>query len=81
MLNFPVVIMGKQYYEPLINFIRQMIEAGTIAPEDLDLLLVTDSPDEAMKHIQDTDCIKESSLSRYLARPILRPRYEFDVRQ
>jgi hypothetical protein len=29
-----------------------MVEAGTIAREDLDLLLFTDSVDEAMAHIE-----------------------------
>lgn len=52
MLNFPVVIMGRQYHEPLINFLRSMVEARTIDPTDLDLLLVTDSPEEAIDHIQ-----------------------------
>jgi len=51
MLNFPVVIMGREYYEPLIDFLKSMVEAKTIDAADLDLLLITDSPEEAIEHI------------------------------
>ena len=50
-LSFPVVLMGKEYYEPLINFLKRMVVAGTIDAADMNLLLVTDSVDEAMDHI------------------------------
>jgi uncharacterized protein (TIGR00730 family) len=50
-LSFPVVLMGRDYWQPLIDFLRLMVEARTISPEDLDLLLLTDSVDEAMAHI------------------------------
>jgi len=51
-LNFPVVLMGKDYYEPLYAFVRRMVDFGMISPEDLDLLLFTDSVDEAIVHLQ-----------------------------
>jgi uncharacterized protein (TIGR00730 family) len=51
-LSFPVVVMGSEYYAPLLAFMRSMVEAGTIAPEDLDLVLVTDSVEQAMAHIK-----------------------------
>ncbi|HSB09321.1 MAG TPA: TIGR00730 family Rossman fold protein [Blastocatellia bacterium] len=50
--NFPVVLMGKEYWQPLEHFLEQMIQAGTIDKADLDLLLLTDSVDEAIAHIQ-----------------------------
>ena len=50
--SFPVVLMGKDYYAPLIEFLKRMVDAGTIDAADLDLLLVTDSIDDAMSHIQ-----------------------------
>lgn len=50
--NFPVVLMGTDYYALLMDFLKKMVLAKTISPEDLDLLLVTDSVDEAMGHIQ-----------------------------
>ena len=51
--NFPVVLMCSDYWKPLADFLKQMVEAGTIAKADLDLVLLTDSVDEAMTHIQE----------------------------
>lgn len=50
--SFPVVLMGKEYWQPLVDFMKRMIVAGTIDAKDLNLLLVTDSVDEAMDHIE-----------------------------
>jgi uncharacterized protein (TIGR00730 family) len=49
--QFPVVLFGKSYYEPLVEMIRTMVDEGTILSTDLDLLLVTDDIDEAINHI------------------------------
>jgi uncharacterized protein (TIGR00730 family) len=49
--NFPIVLFGKTYYQPLINYMKLMAEKGTINPEDLNLLLLTDDFDEAINHI------------------------------
>lgn len=49
--NFPVVLFGTEFYEPLMTFIRSMAKQGTISPEDLDLFLLTDSYDEALAHL------------------------------
>ncbi|HLG05636.1 MAG TPA: TIGR00730 family Rossman fold protein, partial [Gemmatimonadales bacterium] len=44
--SFPVILVGTSYWKPLLDFVRgTLIGAGTIAPEDLDLLTPTDSPD------------------------------------
>jgi len=50
--GFPVVLMGKEYYAPLIELMKKMVAAETIDGPDLDLLLVTDSIDEAMSYIE-----------------------------
>jgi uncharacterized protein (TIGR00730 family) len=51
--HFPIVIMGRDYWAPIENFIRiTMLKAGTISPADPDLLLFTDSPEEAVEHIR-----------------------------
>jgi uncharacterized protein (TIGR00730 family) len=50
--RFPVVLMGKEYWEPFLEMCRKMLEAGTISAHDLDLMLVTDSVDEAMAHLE-----------------------------
>ena len=51
-LDFPVVLMGKDYYSPLIDFFEDMARQGTISESDLSLLMITDSLDEAMAHIE-----------------------------
>ncbi|MCA9283729.1 MAG: TIGR00730 family Rossman fold protein [Phycisphaerales bacterium] len=52
--TFPVVLMGATYWEPLLAFMRhRLVTEGTISPADVELLFVTDSPDEAMIHITD----------------------------
>lgn len=51
-LSFPIVLMGREYWMPLLEFIRaRLIPFGTISASDLDLLTVTDSPDEAMRAV------------------------------
>jgi uncharacterized protein (TIGR00730 family) len=50
--SFPVILLAKDYWRPLVEFLDEMVRAGTIARDDLNLLLFTDSVDEAMDHIQ-----------------------------
>lgn len=50
-VNFPLVVMGTAYYQPLRNYMAWMAEQGTIVKADMDLLLFTDDPDEAVQHI------------------------------
>ncbi len=50
--DFPVVIMGKTFYEHLIKHAENLAEQGTIAPTDLDLFFVTDKLEEALEHIE-----------------------------
>jgi uncharacterized protein (TIGR00730 family) len=46
--GFRVVLMGTDYWRPLLDFIRHdMVAAGAISPEDVGLLRVTDDPEEA----------------------------------
>ena len=51
-LQFPIVLMGVDYWAPFLSMVKTMVEAGTIAPADLDIMLVTDSVDEAMAHLE-----------------------------
>ncbi len=50
--NFPVVLIGKEYFYELMDFLELMVEEGTISPEDIDLFYVTDSVEEAMEYIK-----------------------------
>jgi uncharacterized protein (TIGR00730 family) len=50
--DFPVVLMGREYWQPLLDMTQKMVAAGTVGKADLSLLLVTDSVHEAMKHIE-----------------------------
>ena len=50
--TFPVVIYGKKYYQPMVDYFDVMLKAGTISPDDLKLILFTDDMDEAMEHIK-----------------------------
>ena len=50
--GFPIVLMGREFWEPVIDVLREhLVEAHTIELTDIDLLLVTDSPEEAAAHI------------------------------
>jgi uncharacterized protein (TIGR00730 family) len=50
--QFPVVLMGAEYWSPFTDMLHKMVAAQTISAKDLDLMLVTDSVPEAMAHIQ-----------------------------
>jgi uncharacterized protein (TIGR00730 family) len=50
--NFPVVLFGRAYWRGLLAWIRDtMLEEGKVSLEDLDLLVVTDSPEETVEAI------------------------------
>jgi uncharacterized protein (TIGR00730 family) len=50
--NFPVVVIGTDYWQGLLDFMNTMAAAGTINAEDRDLLFVTDSVEDAARFIQ-----------------------------
>lgn len=51
-LDFPIVVFGKSYWEPLMPLFHQMLEARMIAAGDLKYVLFTDSLQEALDHIK-----------------------------
>jgi uncharacterized protein (TIGR00730 family) len=53
MEHFPVVIMGLDYYKDLISHIKNMVISKTISEADMNLILFTDSVEEAVNHIKD----------------------------
>jgi uncharacterized protein (TIGR00730 family) len=50
--QFPVVLMGVEYWKPFTDLLKEMVEHGTISVTDLDLFLVTDNVADAMAHIE-----------------------------
>lgn len=54
--RIPIVLYGKDYWEPLIRFFEKnmMKQFKTISPEDLELFHLVDSVDEAYKYIMNT---------------------------
>jgi uncharacterized protein (TIGR00730 family) len=50
--QFPIVMMGTDYWREMIDFIAKMARVGTISPEDVKLIYATDSVDEAIAHIR-----------------------------
>jgi len=64
--DFPVVVMGKDYWQPLFDFLRgPMQRERMIDAHDVDRIVFTDSPDEALAAI-------EQSAARMLQRTWLR---------
>ncbi|MBE7496952.1 MAG: TIGR00730 family Rossman fold protein [Verrucomicrobiaceae bacterium] len=51
--NFPIVVMGSEFWEEMRRFIDAMVRRGTISPEDIDLIKWTDSVEEAVAHLQE----------------------------
>jgi len=52
--GFPLVLMGKEYWDRLLGFLNtDMVGEKTISPGDVDLLTVTDDPQEAVATILD----------------------------
>lgn len=50
--NFPIVVLGTDYWCEMVGFLHKMARVGTISPADLDLIFVTDSVEEAIEHIR-----------------------------
>ena len=47
--HFPVVLFDSDYWDELLDWMRaEMLEDGLISPEDIELLMVTDDPKEAV---------------------------------
>lgn len=50
--HFPILLFGRDYWSGLIEWMTStMLAQGRVSPEDLDLLLVCDDPEEGVDHI------------------------------
>ncbi|KXK38359.1 MAG: LOG family protein [Bacteroidetes bacterium OLB9] len=50
--DFPVVIIGKDFYEPIQEMMQKMLKHETISPGDQNLVLFTDDNRHALEHIR-----------------------------
>ena len=66
--NFPVVLIGTEYWRPLQDLLRHLAMRGTIGAADLDLLLITDSVGDALQHIE-RYAVQQFGLTRRRLRP------------
>ncbi|MEN5193258.1 TIGR00730 family Rossman fold protein [Sphingobacterium faecium] len=57
-LDFPIILFGKEFWEPLQPLFNTMLNAKMVAPEDLKLVLFTDSVEEALTNINLTAMTK-----------------------
>ena len=61
--KFPIVLVGKEYWSGLIDWIKNvLIEEKTVDEKDLSLIYVAENADQAVKHINEF-------YSRYLLKP------------
>jgi hypothetical protein len=66
--DFPIVIFDSEYHKELCRHIQIMAENESIAPTDMKLLLVTDSIEDLMAHIE-TYSIKKFGLVKKQYKP------------
>jgi uncharacterized protein (TIGR00730 family) len=50
--GFPIVLMGKDYWQPLMDFVYKMADEGMISPDDPELIFFTDDIEDAVAHLQ-----------------------------
>ena len=61
--NFPVVLIGRAYWAPLVDLLQLMVAERTIDAADLKLLLVTDDLDAVVAHL-DRNAVQRFGLRR-----------------
>ncbi len=66
--QFPVVLMGSEYWAPMLEMFRKMEAVGTTSPKDMDLMLVTDSVTEAMAYLE-RNAVQRFKLTRRVPTP------------
>ncbi len=67
--DFPIVLMGTEYWKELIALLQKMAKHGTISPKDLELVYATDSIPEAIAHIE------KKAITRFGLTPVVLRHY------
>jgi uncharacterized protein (TIGR00730 family) len=53
-LHFPVVLVGSEFWQPMLSWVRgTLLPAGVVSADDVELLMVTDDPVDAVAHVLD----------------------------
>lgn len=68
--GFPVVLYGKEFWNPLVELIQKMAENQTIVPEDQKIFLLTDDISEAVAYIRDLTFSRFEIRKRRALRPV-----------
>lgn len=51
--NFPLIVMGSDYWREIVPFLQKtMVAHGTISVSDLDIVKITDHPEEAVRWVR-----------------------------
>jgi uncharacterized protein (TIGR00730 family) len=67
--QFPLLLVGRDYWAPLLAFLRdRLVAERTVDPGDVERLIVTDSPEEAVA------LITQTALARFGLTYATRPR-------
>ncbi|MDQ3546777.1 MAG: TIGR00730 family Rossman fold protein [Verrucomicrobiota bacterium] len=67
--NFPIVVMGTEYWRELTDLLAKMARLGMIGADDLKLVYVTDSVEAALEHIR-SQAIEPFGLKRVVRRSL-----------
>lgn len=51
--RFPIIVMGREYWAGILEFMDKMAKEGTISPGDENLIYATDSVEEAVTHLRE----------------------------
>jgi uncharacterized protein (TIGR00730 family) len=51
-LNFPIILIGLDYWRPLLGQLHEMVRQGMLDEDDLRLLLATDDIEEVVAHLR-----------------------------
>ena len=61
--QFPIVLIGTEFFKPLMDLMHHLATEGTIAEEDIKMFYLTDDIDDAMQYI------KKNALDRFNLQP------------
>jgi len=69
--NFAIILMGREYWQPLMDFVYKMADEGTISPEDPELIFFTDDIEDAVAHLK-RHAVRQFGLRRKLTPKTIR---------